>query len=38
MDNGLIFPYPRAAVPAETMMLSGGADPFGVRLSRGPIG
>ena len=31
MDNGLIFPYPRMAVPAETHDAKSAADPLGVR-------
>jgi hypothetical protein len=31
MDNGLIFPYPRAAVQAEPHDAKSDADPLGVR-------
>ena len=31
MDNGLIFPYPRAAVQAEPHDAKPDADPLGVR-------
>jgi hypothetical protein len=31
MDNGLIFPYPRAAVQAEAHDAKSPADPLGVR-------
>ena len=31
MDNGLIFPYPRAAVQAEPHDAKSPADPLGVR-------
>ena len=38
MDNGLIFPYPRTAVQAETVMLSLPLIAFGREAVGGPIG
>ena len=38
MDNGLIFPYPRAAVQAEPHDAKPGADPLGVRRSTDRLG
>ena len=34
MDNGLIFPYPCTCASAESLMLSGWADPSGEACAR----